>query len=68
MITISNSQEPDELNGDKGSALRMRIQAAPALIGQKMKDKKSSFKSTSGKIKAAVGAGLAANKKPRGLR
>ncbi|MDP2211806.1 MAG: hypothetical protein Q8J63_08725 [Candidatus Aquicultor sp.] len=68
MITISNSQEPDELNGDKGSALRMRIQAAPALIGQKMKDKKSSFKSTSGKIKAAVGVGFTAHRKPRGLR
>jgi hypothetical protein len=68
MITISNSQEPDELNGDKGSALRMRIQAAPALIGQKMKDKKSSFKSTSGKIKVAVGVGFTAHRKPRGLR
>jgi hypothetical protein len=68
MITISNSLGSDGLKDDKGSALRMRIQAAPAFIGQKIMDKKPTLKSTSGKIKAAVGAGFTANKKARNLR
>ncbi|HCH00025.1 MAG TPA: hypothetical protein DE036_09740 [Actinobacteria bacterium] len=68
MITISNSQGSDGSKDDKGSALRMRIQAAPAFIGQKMKDKKSSFKSTSGKVKTAVGVGFTAHRKAKGQR
>lgn len=68
MITISNSQGSDGQKDDKGSSLRMRAAAAPALIGQKIKDKKPALKSTSGKVKIAVGVGFKAHRKTRGQR
>lgn len=68
MITISNSQGSDGSKDDKGSVLRMRVHAAPAFIGQKIKDKKPNLKSTGGKVKTAVGVGFTAHRKARGQR
>lgn len=68
MITISNSLGSDGQKDDRGSSLRMRVAAAPAFIGQKIKDKKPALKSTGGKIKIAVGVGFTSHRKAKGQR